>query len=418
MVFYFIVLSFFANLTAASNDYITIKYVNHRPLFYSKHTGYFWSIGVNTFMDSGNNDPLKKLLRSKKEELKEGYEDFYKNLYGQQLKLIKDLGFNALYTWSNLKFLDNKLPFGIVLFDDGIYTVKTPLLNFEGALPPNGDGNEPCSIGDPYDEDYQKALDTYIKEAVLPYESNTQLLVYWLGAEFGLGDSDATDFSVYVYSKGVQTHLTNWLEKKHHTISRLNKEWGVSFKNFKEAAATKPLTSTKYQQELTEFSVDMIQDWFKLVVKTIRKYDPHHLISSPKLSVWDFEPFLEKAFTLKHFESFKGVFDLVSVDWYSKMPVHREQGYKNLEKLSLLLHVPVLIAEFGTRQSISGWSNTPGARSVVNTQKERAERYTTQTTAIFNNCTFIGVGWFRWQDHLDKTDQFNKGVVNIIQYLG
>ena len=403
MVFYFIFLSFFANLTAAPSDYITIKYVNHRPLFYSEHTGYFWSIGVNTFMQAGDNNPLKEVFKKK----------YCKEFYNQQLKLIQDHGFNTISGWSNVKFLDAKLSFGIVLFDDGKYSAKTPLINFKGEPPSIGDSNEPCPIGDPYDENYKKSLDTYISYAVLPYESNTQLLVYWLGSEFGLGDSDATDFSKYVYSKGVQAHLTNWLEKKHHTISRLNKEWGASFKNFKEAAATKPLTSTKYQKELTEFSVDMIKDWFKLVVKTIRKYDPHHLISSPKLSVWDFEPFLEKAFELKHFESFKNIFDVVSVDWYSKEPVHREQGYKDLEKLSLLLHVPVLVAEFGTRQSISGWSNTPGAKSIVSTQKERAEKYATQIMAIFNNPVFIGAHWFRWQDHINQKEQFNKGMIKV-----
>ena len=277
MVFYLIFLSLYTSLVATPNDYIRIQYLDDRPLFYSKHTGYFWSIGVNTFMDAGNNDPLKKLLKTKKEELKDKYEDFYRNLYEQQLKLIQDHGFNALYTWSNLKFLDNKLPFGVVLFDDGVYTVKTPLLNFEGALPPKGDGEEACSIGDPYDEEYQKALDVYIKGAVSPYKQNIQLLVYWLGAEFGLGDSEATDFSAYVYSKGVQAHLTKWFEKKYNKITILNKKWDTRFNSFKEAAATKAIASTKYHQDLTEFSVEMLRDWFKLVLRTIRKYDPHHL---------------------------------------------------------------------------------------------------------------------------------------------
>ncbi|MEI6092585.1 MAG: beta-galactosidase [bacterium] len=417
MFFYFVVFFFFASLTAStSNDYITIKYVTvnkvERPLFYSKHTGYFWSIGLNTFMDTGDNNRLKKFFKTKKEELGNRYDDFYKKLYIQQLKFIQSKGFNSIYTWSNLTFLDNKLPFGVLLFDDGAYTVITPLINYEGKSPPTGDGNEPCPIGDPYDEVYQKSLDSYVKKVVSPYKENTQVLTYWLGAEFGVGDTEPTDFSSYVYSKGVQRHLTKWLKDEYHEIKKLNEAWVSSFDSFEQAASTKSLTSVKYQKDIKMFSANVIRDWFKLVVKTIHKYDPNHLVSSPKLSVWDFES-LDKAFSLGHFDSLKGLFDLVSVDWYSSKPVHSEQGYKDLKKLSLLLNVPVLVAEFGTRQRINGWTNSPGAKSIVNTQKERAERYRTQTVAIFNDPTFIGVGWFRWQDHINEKYQFNKGIIKV-----
>ncbi len=79
--------------------------------------------------------------------------------------------------------------------------------------------------------------------------------------------------------------------------------------------------------------------------------------------------------------------------------------------VSRKLNLPILISEWGLRQEIAGWSNTPGAKSLVKTQRERAQNYTSQILNIFKLPEFIGAHWFRWQDHIMGDHKFNKGIV-------
>jgi hypothetical protein len=145
--------------------------------------------------------------------------------------------------------------------------------------------------------------------------------------------------------------------------------------------------------------------------EVIRKIDPHHLISSPKLSVWDHKPQLELAEADGHFDSMKGIFDLISVDWYSPNPQFSKKALSQILNISNELNLPVLVAEFGTRQKIEGWTNTPGAKTLLSTQSERGERYKSQLMQLFEEKRFIGAHWFRWHDHITDTHQMNKGIV-------
>jgi preprotein translocase subunit SecA len=106
-----------------------------------------------------------------------------------------------------------------------------------------------------------------------------------------------------------------------------------------------------------------------------------------------------------------GLFDLISVDWYTANEKHSEKALQQLRELSRELKLPVLVAEFGTRQKIKGWTNTSGSKALLESQEERAKRYASQIAALFKEKWIIGAHWFRWQDHITETDQMNKGIV-------
>ena len=78
----------------------------------------------------------------------------------------------------------------------------------------------------------------------------------------------------------------------------------------------------------------VLRKWFEVVTKEIRRLDPNHLISTPKLSIWDFKPQLELARNAGHFEAMRGLFDLLSVDWYSSKPEHSEKAMKDILNVS------------------------------------------------------------------------------------
>lgn len=387
---------------ASAGDFIKIRKYGERPLFHSKQFGAFWSIGMVTFMDSGANDPLKALF--KKSDSKE--------LYDQEFLRIQNLGFNTLGGWSNTEFLKSRAPYSVVLFDDPDHPLNWPLKDINNKPPSLADSEAPCPIGDPYDPEYLSALKKYLDKYVTPLSKDERLLMYWMGAEFGLGDTNAIDFSKYIFSHYVNAKFAGWLEEKYKSIEGLKSNWLIDAKSFTDAAK-RSLDSSKYQSDALEFSNLVIKDWLTLVVGEIRKRDPNHLIGSPKISAWDFKPFLETPMKLGHFKTFRGLFDLFSVDWYSGKPQHNETGLNQILSIARELGVPIIVAEWGLRQKMEGWSNSPGAKSLVSSQQERAQNYSSQILNIFKYPEFIGAHWFRWQDHITKTHQFNKGIIQV-----
>lgn len=183
-----------------------------------------------------------------------------------------------------------------------------------------------------------------------------------------------------------------------------------SFDSLIKACPSKNISETKARQE---FMAHVLRKWFELVVGEIRKIDPHHLVSSPKFSVWDHQPQLELADQAGHFDAILGLFDLISVDWYTAKPEFSQKALLQISNISKKLNLPVLVAEFGTRQKIDGWTNTPGAKTLLSSQKERGERYHSQVLQLFNDKRFIGAHWFRWQDHITENHQMNKGIVQV-----
>ena len=356
-----------------------------------------------TFMDAGANDPLRKLFA----------QTYSKTLYDDEFSRVQRLGFNTLGGWSNIEFLADRAPYGIVLFDDPDHPLKWPLRDAKGNPPPLADSEVPCPIGDPYDPDYISALNAYLDRYVTKQKSDIRLLMYWIGAEFGLGDTNAIDFSQYIFSQGVRVKFSEWLTKKYLKVDNLNKRWTTNFISFIEASTIQSTKSEPYKADALEFSNQVVQDWFHLVVDGIRKRDPNHLIGSPKISAWDFKPFLDEPIRLGHFKTFQGLFDVFSVDWYSGKPIHDAYGKQQLLSLSRELGIPIIIGEWGIRQRRDGWTNTPGAKSFVENQTERAKNYASQILNVFKHPEFIGAHWFRWQDHLVDKHQFNKGIIKI-----
>lgn len=367
-------------MTEPNGGFIELKKYSGRTLFYSDATGPFWSIGVNAFMNPSGNDPLTEVIARSS----------YKTVYEDQFRSLTQNGFNTLGGWSNVDRLNDRLPFGIVLFDASVdedMPMMAPLINVKGGQVPAGDSGEPCPIRDPYNKQYQAALDKYIKAKVEKYRESKSLLCYWIGHEFGWGDSEVIDFSDYLHSKDISLKLQEWL---------------------KQNGKTNPT-----KQDLREFATVVVSDWFALVVQTIKKYDPNHLISSPKLSVYDRGAHLHKPLDLGHFESFRGHFDLLSVDTYTAEEAYPIGLVNDLRGISYMLDLPVLVAEFGTRQKMDGWTNTPGAPKFVASQQERTDRYRSQVMQLFEEPWIVGAHWFKWGDHFSQRHQMNQGMVTV-----
>lgn len=386
-------------------DYLVLKKQAGRYLFHSKKFGSFFSVGSNSFMESAANFKMKEAFE--KQPLSAIYE--------AQFESYLEFGFNSLGGWSNTEYLRGRLPYSIILFDDEEYPRSSPFIDCKGNSLPSGDADPlPNPLNDPFDPSYVSALKQYLKVKVLPHAKDQSVMLYWVGHEFGIGGSDFIDLTKFTYSPGIKKEFAAWLKTKYRTVQDLQTAWKTTPKNFESTVQECPqLESDIEGKDRKEFMTHVLRRWFELVVGEIRKNDPNHLISTPKLSIWDHQPQLDLPENNGHFDSMKDIFDLISVDWYTANPEFSEQSLAQIQKVAQKLNLPILVAEFGTRQKIDGWTNSPGAKTLLKSQEERGERYRSQLTQLLNNKNFIGAHWFRWQDHVTKTNQMNKGIVQV-----
>ena len=392
-------------LATNETDYIKIVEKDGRQLFHSKKFGSFFSVGSNSFMESAANLKMKDAFKAQP----------FADVYEEQFQSYLEFGFNTLGGWSNTEYLKGRLPYTVVLFDDEEYPHFAPLKDCKGNILPSGDADPLLNpFNDPFDPAYTAAVKKYLKTKVRPYAKDTSLMLYWVGHEFGIGGSDYVDLAKFTYSSGIQREFATWLKLKYGSIGAVESSWGLKAKKFEDFVKECPQFKSPVEiKDRKKFVSHVLRKWFELVVGEIRKNDPNHLLSTPKFSVWDHQPQLELSEKDGHFEAMKNLFDLMSVDWYTANTHFSERSMSQILKAASSLKLPVLVAEFGTRQKVEGWTNTPGAKTLVSSQEERGERYRTQLIQLFKNKKFIGAHWFRWQDHITKTDQMNKGVVQV-----
>lgn len=393
-------------VTGASDKspYITLTQKNGHAYFSSKRYGTFFSVGSNSFMEAAANNPMKAVFRG----------GSLKKIYEEQLAEYESFGFNTLGGWSNTTGLRGRLPYTKVLFDDDEFPRAHPLIDCHGRALPSGDAEPlPNPVNDPFSPVYKRELQAYFAKVVRPYRADPALMLYWVGHEFGLGGSDAIDFSQYLHSPDIRQEFQNWLRNKYRTVEALSRAWKSSDATIEQAVKRCGSDRTGEMADRRAFSKVVLRRWFELVTSEIRRADPNHLLSTPKLSIWDFEPGLARAREAGHFAAMVELFDLISVDWYTSAPEHSEVAYAELSELSRELKMPVLVAEFGTRQRIEGWTNTPGAKKLLSTQAERGARYESQVFRMYRENWIVGAHWFRWQDHITDHDQMNKGIVRV-----
>ena len=104
---------------------------------------------------------------------------------------------------------------------------------------------------------------------------------------------------------------------------------------------------------------------------------------------------------------------MLSVDMYTAKKEYPAELINDLRGISYMLGLPVLVSEFGTREEMQGWSNTPGAPKFVASQQERSIRYRSQVMQLFAEPWIVGVHWFKWGDHFSTNHQMNKGMVTV-----
>jgi len=160
--------------------------------------------------------------------------------------------------------------------------------------------------------------------------------------------------------------------------------------------------------DLPAFIEFMVDRYFRIVSRAIRRHDPNHLYLGARFHGSD----------LRFPEIFRAAgrhLDVVSVNYYRAWTPDRER----LAMWERESGKPVLITEWYAKGADSGLANTSGAGWLVKTQRDRGLFYENFTLGLLQSKACVGWHWFKYMDN-DPTDNradpsnqdSNKGILS------
>jgi hypothetical protein len=302
----------------------------------------------------------------------------------QTTQMLRDNGFNGLGGWAEVdKFraVTRPLPY-------------TRIWNFMSSYGKKRGGTvqQPGHTGYPndcifvFDPEFEKFCDDHARQ--LAVNANDP----WLLGHF-------SDNEMPFKREALKNYLGLPAQDPGHLAARawLQKRHGHN-------ATPKDLTP----QDEQDFLGVVVERYFEIVSRAIKKHDPNHLFLGARFYGSD----------LRFPEIFRAAgpyVDVVSVNWYRTWTPVRER----LDMWTRESGKPVLITEWYAKGVDSGMGNTGGAGWLVKTQRERGLFYENFTLALLEAPSCVGWHWFRYADNdpgdksVDPSNRdSNKGIVN------
>jgi len=165
------------------------------------------------------------------------------------------------------------------------------------------------------------------------------------------------------------------------------------------------------QRDRYEFIAFAFEHYYRIVAKTVRKYDPHHLYLGSRINYHQGEfdnPYFWKMLAPYH--------DVVSVNYYHYWGADARQ----LAQWNAWAGRPILFTEwYAKAMDAPGLANTHGAGWLVHTQEDRARYYQHFALAALETKNVVGWHWFKYRDDpkesvaLDAAGGANKGMFDF-----
>ena len=160
-----------------------------------------------------------------------------------------------------------------------------------------------------------------------------------------------------------------------------------------------------------EFIAFAFERYYRIVAKTVHKYDPHHLYLGSRINYHQGEfdnPYFWKMLAPYH--------DVVSVNFYGQWGVDARQ----MAQWDAWAGRPILLTEwYAKAMDVPGLANLHGAGWLVHTQEDRARYYQHFALAALETKNIVGWHWFKYRDDpkesiaLDAAGGANKGMFDI-----
>lgn len=303
---------------------------------------------------------------------------------GQTTALLRAHNFNSLGAWSDtdrLRAVESPL----------VYTRLWSFMSSYGKKR-GGTFQKPGHTGYPgdcifvFDPEFETFCDEHAKQ-LAAIKDDPWLLGHFSDNEMPLRHGALTNYLALPASDHGHQAALAWLRQRHGSRAT--------------ARDVQPA-------DLPVFLEFMVDRYFSIVSRAIKKYDPNHLYLGARFHGAD----------LRMPEIFRAAgrhLDVVSVNYYSAWTPdaarlalwERESGK------------PALITEWYAKGVDSGLANTGGAGWLVKTQRERGLFYENFTLGLLESPACVGWHWFKYIDN-DPADtradpsnrDSNKGIVN------
>jgi len=163
-----------------------------------------------------------------------------------------------------------------------------------------------------------------------------------------------------------------------------------------------------------EFRAFVLDRYYSIISKAIRKYDPNHMFLGNRF-YWNDRIYFNdnQSGMLTNplvFQTAGKYLDILSCNYYFRWtPVEEE-----INAWTEWSGRPFMITEWYVKGHDTGLPNITGAGAIVGTQKERGQFYQNWTLKLLESPNCVGWHWFRYQDKGEwgKRRNSNKGVVD------
>jgi hypothetical protein len=298
--------------------------------------------------------------------------------------LLRDHGFMGAGAWSDIE----------TLRATAHPLVYTRILNFMAAYGRKRGGTymQPGHTGYPedcifvFDPAFETFCDQYA-QSLAENKNDPWLLGYFSDNELPFRPASLPHYLALPEKDAGREAAVAWLRARHGD------------------QANPPAVSTQDQKEFLEF---VVERYFRITSRAIKKYDPNHLFLGSRFYGSD----------LSQPEVFRAAgrqVDVVSVNWYhawtpdaARLAMWERESGK-----------PILITEWYAKGMDSGMANRGGAGWVVKTQRDRGQFYQNFTLALLESKVCVGWDWFKYMDN-DPSDtgadpsnrDSNKGILS------
>lgn len=318
------------------------------------------------------------------------------------LARLRAWNFNTIGAWSSAELRQKSGPHGAAAMP---YTVVLDLGRRSHA---------PWS--DLFSREVALQFDQEARRKIGHLKDDPNLLGYFTDNELGWWDDTLLSFFLEQPRSNATRRVLMRLMREHYRndFARLRRDFDTGgARSFAALDAHAPLTlrpGGRGQELVDKFAYLLAERYYQLTHDAIRRYDPNHLILGDRFIGW-YVPAVARA-------AGKYV-DVISTNYAADWPDGNNSHFF-LDTLHKLTRKPIIVTEYYmcAMENRSGNQNSSANFPVVQTQRERAESFRTNLTALAAVPYVVGAHWFQYYDEPTRgraTDgeNYNMGLVDI-----
>lgn len=271
-------------------------------------------------------------------------------------------------------------------------------------------------IADVFNPEWEKHIDTLMASAT-EFKDNPYLIGYFVDNEAGWGNPQLLEKTPKGYA--LRKEWSNKMQQKYKKIDALNKAWTTDFKDWNDVEnMEKALENETFKKDMVEFETHFADTYFKLITKTLRKYDTNHLYLGCRFT---------KRVKPEHIVRTAGKYsDVITVNVYSLYPAR-----ERMQKWHDYSGRPILIGEH--HLPLNTIRQLPPNYQTF-TENERIKYYPEYIKAFAEMPFSLGCHWYQHADQqltgrsmdgenqvvgiVDVTDQPHKHMVEAMRIAG